>query len=471
MPISFRHLLLPEKFPLGTELLDLRPLTIICLQDNAPDAMIMYQRSGIMELNSIQTQVFSSFFKSNDNIFLGAPSGSGKTLCAELAIIKVLEEYSNGHCVYVSPIESMAKQRAEDWKKRFRDELSYEVNLLTGDSAADLRLLNNSHVIITNPVNWDKMSRPWRRKNRQVVREINLFIVDDIHLIGGNQGSTLEMIVSRMRYMENQTGNKMRFIALSTTVANYNNLADWIGATNRGRFNFPLSNRQISLDMHVSGSDINSYEDRQIAFLKPAYSYINRYSENDPIIIFAPNRKYTRTISSDLVALTANEENSFRFLHLDRKLFEPHIKKFKSESLKTCLKHGIAYIHKFTNEDVKKQLKIIFQSDATQILVIEKSLAWNLDINIKSNMVIVLGTSYFDGIVHSFEDYKISDITKMIGYAQRPGIQREVCTSVVFTHTSKIDFYKKFLQDPFPVESHLVSDQRVQKNEKRDVYS
>ena len=43
------------------------------------------------------------------------------------------------------------------------------------------------------------------------------------------------------------------FSFFTKTSANYNNLADWIGATVRGRFNFPLFNRQIQLDINILG--------------------------------------------------------------------------------------------------------------------------------------------------------------------------------------------------------------------------
>jgi|TARA_B110000914_G_C15137386_1_gene297829 pre-mRNA-splicing helicase BRR2 len=36
MPISFRHLILPQNFPVASELLDFRPVAIETLQDNAP---------------------------------------------------------------------------------------------------------------------------------------------------------------------------------------------------------------------------------------------------------------------------------------------------------------------------------------------------------------------------------------------------------------------------------------------------
>merc|ERR1719242_41477 len=201
--------------------------------------------------------------------------------------------------------------------------------------------------------------------------------------------------------------------------------------------------------------DINSYDDRQVAFLRPCYSNINRYAPNQPVIIFAPNRKYTRTIASDLVALASTEEDSYKFLNLDQQELEPYIQNISSESLKTCLRHGIGYLHEHTAPSDMETVKTIFEADATQIIVVERTLASGL--NLKSNMVCIMGTSYYDGAEHTHQNYQIADIIKMMGFAQIPS-QRDTCTSVIFTHASKSDFFKKFLQDPFPVESHLDFD-------------
>jgi len=456
MPISFRHLILPQKFPQVSELLDLRPLEIECLQDNAPEAMEIYRDEiDIKRLNPIQTQVFSAFFKGDDsNVFLGAPSASGKTFCAELAIIKMLEEYPNGRCVYISPKESMAKERYREWKKLFGEGLEFPVRLLTGDNTTDTRYLNVAKIIISNPVNWDKISRRWRRK--KAIQNINLFIVDDLHLMNSEGGSTLEFIISRMRYVEDQTGNNIRFIALSAPIANYDDVAQWIGVGARTRFNFPMSNRPVPLDIIISekGSEINGYDDRQIAFLKPCYAYIQRFSsQEDPVIIFAPNRKYTRTIASDIMAFAALEENPKKFLAVQEEVLEDYIKPIKSESLKTCLRHGIGYIHEYTSEEDIKRVKLVFQAGAIQILVVERTLCWGL--GLEANMTVVMGTKYWDGGEHTYVDYGLADIIKMMGYAKKCTENREVCTSVVFTHASKVEHLKKFLHEPFPVESHL----------------
>ena len=41
--------------------------------------------------NPIQTQVFFSLYQTNKNILIGAPTGSGKTIMSELAILHQLK--------------------------------------------------------------------------------------------------------------------------------------------------------------------------------------------------------------------------------------------------------------------------------------------------------------------------------------------------------------------------------------------
>jgi pre-mRNA-splicing helicase BRR2 len=59
----------------------------------------------------------------------------------------------------------------------------------------------------------------------------------------------LEVVVSRMRYISQQTENKIRIVALSSSVANAKDLADWIGAQNC--YNFHPNARPIPLVIHI----------------------------------------------------------------------------------------------------------------------------------------------------------------------------------------------------------------------------
>ena len=96
--MSFRYLLLPQKFPPPTELLDLQPLPLSALGNPAFEALF----PNLTHFNPIQTQAFSALYASDDNVLLCAPTGSGKTLCAELAILRALKKKSLLKSVYIA---------------------------------------------------------------------------------------------------------------------------------------------------------------------------------------------------------------------------------------------------------------------------------------------------------------------------------------------------------------------------------
>ena len=87
-PISFKHLILPELHAPHTNLLNLRPLPTSALKD--PKLETLYRFSYF---NPIQTQIFHTLYHSDGNVLLGAPTGSGKTVAAELAMFRVFREY------------------------------------------------------------------------------------------------------------------------------------------------------------------------------------------------------------------------------------------------------------------------------------------------------------------------------------------------------------------------------------------
>jgi len=55
----------------------------------------------------------------------------------------------------------------------------------------------------------------------------------------GRRGPILEVIVSRMRYIAAQTAQPIRFVGLSTALANAADLAAWLGIGPQVRASFP----------------------------------------------------------------------------------------------------------------------------------------------------------------------------------------------------------------------------------------
>lgn len=54
--------------------------------------------------------VFNTLYNTDENVFIGAPTGSGKTVCAEFAILRMLTLNPEGRCVFVTPLDSLAEQ-------------------------------------------------------------------------------------------------------------------------------------------------------------------------------------------------------------------------------------------------------------------------------------------------------------------------------------------------------------------------
>lgn len=181
----------------------------------------------------------------------------------------------DGRVVYLVPKDALAELVFADWFNKFGQMLGKKVVLLTGETGTDLKLLAKGQIIITTAEKWDVLSRRW--KQRKNVQNVNLFIVDELHLIGGEDGPVIEVVCSRMRYISSQIEKQIRMIALSASLTDYRDVAQWLGCNANCTFNFHPSVRPIPLEMHVQGINITHNASRLIAMAKPVYNAITRY--------------------------------------------------------------------------------------------------------------------------------------------------------------------------------------------------
>nr|CAD2167116.1 unnamed protein product [Meloidogyne enterolobii] len=77
-------------------------------------------------------------------------------------------------------------------------------------------------------------------------------------------------------------------------------------------------------------------------------------------------------------------------------------------------------------------------------------------IQMRAFLVILMDTQFYNGKHNAYEDYPIGDVLHMVGLANLQRRNDEgACQCVLMCQSSKKDFYKKFLFEPLPVESHL----------------
>eukprot|EP00939_MAST-03C_sp_MAST-3C-sp1_P002064 g2064.t1 len=444
--VSFKHLILPGKRPPHTDLLDLRPLPISALKNPAYEEL--YRAYGYF--NAVQTQIFHRVYHTDGNVLLGAPTGSGKTVAAELACFRLFEAHPKKKAVYVAPLKALVRERLADWRKKFGP-MGRKVVELSGDVTPDARTLKSADIVITTPEKWDGVSRSWQK--RGYVRDVGLVVIDEIHLLGADRGAVLEVIVARMRYIAAQRSSGLRIVGLSTALANAHDLAEWLGVDRSGLFNFRPSVRPVPIEVHISGFPGKHYCPRMATMNRPAFAAIKQHSPTKPVLVFVASRRQTRLTALDLIALAAADDNPRQFVRRDASaLVEAAADRCKDSALKQCLAFGVGLHHAGLTMGDRKIVEEAFLDRRIQILVCTATLAWG--VNLPAHCVILKGTEFYDGKLKRYVDFPITDVLQMIGRAGRPQFDKSA-VACIFVHQPKKNFYRKFLYEPFPVESSL----------------
>lgn len=447
LPVSFRHLILPEKNMPPTELLDLQPLPISALRNPKYEALY---NEAFPQFNPVQTQVFNAVYNTDDNVFVGAPSGSGKSVVAEFALLRLLSQEPNGRAVYLLPKDELADIVFADWYHKFGQNFNIKVVQLTGETATDHKLLNKGQVIITTSDKWDVLSRRW--KVRKSVQAVSLFIVDALQLLGGEEGPVLEVVCSRMRYISSQIERQIRILALSLPLADARDVAQWLGCNTNSTFNFHPSVRPLPLELRVQGFNISHASSRLAAMTKPIYNAVLRHSGQKPCIVFVPSRRHSRLLAADLLALAAASGQPARFRHAQPDLLMPFVKRLQDKMLRETVPLGVAYLHAGVSSGDRRVVQQLVESGAVQLAVVSAELAWALAAH--AHTVIIADTHVYNGKIHAYEQYPITTVLQMIGRACRP-LEDDYSVCILMCPQHHKTFFTKLLNDCLPVESHL----------------
>ena len=185
---------------------------------------------------------------------------------------------------------------------------------------------------------------------------------------------------------------------------------------------------------------------------KPCYAAIKDLSPHKPAMIFVASRRQTRLTALDLISHAAGEENPKSFLHCDDDYIEAIAQSLNDEALRHTITFGIGLHHAGLTSRDREVVEKLFLDGHIQVLIATATLAWG--VNLPAHLVIVKGTEFFDGKLSRYVDYPVTDILQMMGRAGRPQFDKEG-VAVIMCEESKKTFLKKFLYEPFPVESCL----------------
>lgn len=126
----------------------------------------------------------------------------------------------------------------------------------------------------------------------------------------------------------------------------------------------------------------------------------------------------------------------------------------ESKALQESLRYGVGFYHDGLTETERRVVETLYHAGAIQVVVSTADLCWGMTMS--AYLVIIMGTQYFQGKSEArYGDYPITDILQMMGRCGKQGVDVAGAKCVILCHAPKKDYYKKFLYEPLPVESHL----------------
>lgn len=190
-----------------------------------PDAVkAVLAKAGYDVLYPPQEDAIKAGALDGKNIVLASPTASGKTLVAEMVILKSILE-KGGKALYLTPLRALASEKYEDFQKYTSVEKApgrnVRVAVTSGDyDRSDIYLANYDVIISTNE-KADSLLRhrsPW-------IADISVVVADEIHLITeADRGPTLEVVLTRLL----KINPRIQVIALSATIKNAAEMGEWL---------------------------------------------------------------------------------------------------------------------------------------------------------------------------------------------------------------------------------------------------
>jgi len=188
--------------------------------NSAKIEMQVKQISGFKKFNPMQAKALAHGIY-NQSVVISAPTASGKTLISELAALNCIMNKQK-KVVYTCPLKAIASEHSREFKNKYGANFIIRTALSTGDMDSSSTHLSRYDLIYCTNEKLDSLIR----HQAEWLRDIGLLVIDEIHELDSDRGATLEMVISKLRFIVPD----LQVLALSATIPNSKEIADWLKA-------------------------------------------------------------------------------------------------------------------------------------------------------------------------------------------------------------------------------------------------
>lgn len=374
------------------------------ISDRVAEALM---ETGYVNLHPPQAEAIPLALQGH-NLVAAIPTASGKSLIGYIPALQMMVEKGK-KVLYIVPLKALASEKKEDFDKYAS--LGIRTHMSTGDLDSDDRNLGDADVVVATSEKADSMIR----HGSEWMDKVGLVIADEIHMIHDpGRGPTLEVTLTKLM----RRNRKIQIIALSATMSNAFDLAEWLHARL-----VESDWRPIPLKEGVFCDNQIEFADRTKRDVPPdkedIWSLIEQaVRDGGQSLVFVNSRRSTESLAvkfSKKMGELAGRQLSRAELDLlegDGETTET------GRKLSACVKSGIAFHNAGLTYRQRKYVEDNFRNGQIKCIVATPTLA--AGINLPARRVIVRDTMRFE-TNYGNSPIPVMEVKQMCGRAGRPG--------------------------------------------------
>ncbi|UTF54384.1 DEAD/DEAH box helicase [Natronosalvus rutilus] len=402
--------------------------------------------------NEMQREALPALLEREENVVASAPTASGKTALAELAICNALAD--GGTALFIAPLRALTNEKEADWD-RF-ESMDYSVYVVTGERDLNPRRAKRADILVMTPEKLDSATRKHDSPRYDFVTDVDVCVIDEVHLLDADRrGSVLEVTVSRLRRLCDP-----RVVALSATMPNVDDVAAWLDAPPACTFEFGDEYRPVDLNAGVKTytHGENSFADKYRRLYRALDLAEPHLREDGQALVFVASRQDTVQ-----AAKKARDEISERDVPMGARGdydFHTETKRLENDTLRNSALDGVGFHHAGLSKNDKDLIEEWFKEGKIELLFSTSTLAWG--VNLPARCVVIRDTKYHDPLEGEV-DMSPLDILQMLGRAGRPGYD-DVGYGWVICDGAEADDYRRLLREGKEIESRLADSLQTHLN-------
>ena len=409
---------------------DLAPVSLADIK--LDQRLIEFLRSewGIEELFPPQQEALP-YSLSGRNLMLTIPTASGKSLVAHLTIIqRLLTDLEGCRGLYIVPLKALASEKVEELRE-LAELVGLTVGIAIGDRGGETESIEEADILVCTSEKLDSLLRT--RSN--LMEKIGVVVSDEFHLLHDiGRGPTLEVLLSRIRHSRPEA----QIIALSATVGNGTQMAEWLDAKLIESDWRPIrlhSGTLTGLDVKVHRIDgpgggewpePRTIEGKKTRKFQAVLD--DTVDSAGQILIFVNSRASAQKEARELAKYVVkevkqnsslyNEKMAEEWNSIAEKMTRSEDTSVMGRALSNAIRGGIAFHHAGLSHTQRKTIEDSFRKGALLAIVATPTLAQG--VNLPARRVIVRDYRRWSSVAGGSMPVPVMEIRQMLGRAGRP---------------------------------------------------